>query len=208
MTVDGPEIVTEGSGWHEQTGDRAELDVTFSATARSRADAVRDLGRRMALARPTLDRPGLVVRRRRLWVRSEWSGNRVIGCRAGEDVAVVLTDVTALEEVVAGLVAAEPTDFHGPRWVLTDPAAAQREAQRHAVRDARVRAEGYAAALNGKLGPLRSLSEAPGHDAPVAYAMAAMERGGPAPDIRDLDLEPEAVRVTARCTTSWTLLME
>jgi hypothetical protein len=34
--------------------------------------------------------------------------------------------------------------------------------------------------------------------------MAARE--AVAPDIRDLGLEPELVRVTARCTTSWVLL--
>lgn len=207
--TDGPEIVTEGSGWHEQPGDQAELDMTFTATARTRSDAVRDLGRRVAVARATLDRPDLVVRHRRLWVHSEWRANRVVGCRAGEDVAVLLMDVTALEEVVAGVVAAEPTDLRGPRWVLADPAAAQREAQRRAVADARERAEGYAAALNGRLGPLRRLSEAPDHNAPVAYRMAAaMDAAESAPDVRDLGLEPEAVRVTARCTTSWDLIID
>lgn len=202
----GPEIVTEGAGWHEQLGDRAELDVTFSATARNRVDAVDDLGRRVAAAGPVLGRPGLEVRHRRFWVHTEWRGNRVVGCRAGEDVALLLTDVTALEDVLAQLVGAEPTDLHGPRWVLADPAAAQRAAQRRAVEDARQRAEGYAAALGGRLGPLRRLSESPDHNAPVAYRMAARESRSAAPDVRDLGLEPEPVRITARCTTSWGLI--
>jgi uncharacterized protein YggE len=201
----GPEIVTEGSGWHEQLGDRAELDVSFTAVAKTRSDAVRDLGRRVAAAGPALEQPGLVVRNRRFWVHNEWRGNRVVGCRAGEDLALLVTDVTALEAVLSALVGAEPTDLQGPRWVLTDPAAAQREAQHRAVEDARQRAEGYAAALGGRLGPLRRLSDVPEHGGPIAYRMAASESA--ASDVRDLGLEPEPVRVNARCTTSWVLLI-
>jgi uncharacterized protein len=198
-----PEIVTEGSGWYEQLGDRAELDVGFSAVARSRSDAVRDLGRRVGAAEPALSQPGLQVRHRRVWVHNEWRGNRVVGCRAGEQLALLVTDVAALDAVLSALVGAEPTDLQGPRWVLANPAAAMREAQQRAVADARTRAEGYAAALGGTLGPLLRLSEAPEHAAPMAYRMAAAEAAGP--DVRALGLEPEPVRVTARCTTTWAL---
>lgn len=202
--VGDPEIVTEGTGWHEQPGDRAELDVSFTATASNRGDAVGALGRRVAGAGPALTRPGLVVTRRRLWVHNEWRGKRVVGCRAGEDIALLLTDVTALEAVLAALIAAEPTDLNGPRWLLTDPAAAQQEAQQRAVEDARRRAQGYASALGGRLGPLRRLSEAPEHGGAV-FARASMDMSGP-PDVRELGLEPEPVRVTARCTTTWSVL--
>lgn len=195
--------MTEGSGWYEQPGDRAELDVSFTAVGRTRSDAVRDLGRRMEAAEPALTRPGLHVRHRRVRVHNEWRGNRVVGCRAGEDLALLVTDVAELDAVLSALVGAEPTDLHGPRWVLDDPAAALREAQKRAVADARTRAEGYAAALDAALGPLLRLSEAPEHAAPVAYRMAAAESAGP--DVRALGLEPEPVRVTARCTTTWAL---
>ncbi|MHA6620450.1 SIMPL domain-containing protein [Pseudonocardia sp. DLS-67] len=197
------EIVTEGSGWSEQPGDRAELDVSFTAVARTRSDAVRDLGRRMAAAEPALSRPGLQVRHRRVRVHNEWRGNKMIGCRAGEDLALLVTDVAELDAVLSALVGAEPTGLQGPRWVLEDPAAAHRQAQERAVADARARAEGYAVALGGTLGPLLRLSEAPEHGAPVAYRMAATEAAGP--DVRALGLEPEPVRVTARCSTTWTL---
>ena len=202
-----PVIVTEGSGWHEQPGDRAELDATFTAVAPTRSDAVRELGRKVAAAIPALESPGLEVRSRRLWVHNEWRGKRIVGCRAGEQFELVITDVSALEPVLSALVAAEPTDLHGPRWVLTDPSAAQREAQRNAVTDARARAEGYAQALGGTLGQLLRLSDAPEHHVPVAYGarnLSATESA--APDVRDLGLEPEPVRVTARCTTTWRLV--
>jgi uncharacterized protein YggE len=203
----GPEIVTEGNAWHEQLGDRAELVATFSAVARTRSEAVRELGRQVAAAAPALELPGLEVRSRRMWVRNEWRGKRIVGCRAGEYFELVVTDVTALEPVLSALVGAEPTDLQGPAWVLTDPAAARREAQGKAVAEARARAEGYAEALGGRLGPLLRLSEAPDHPVPLSYGMRTAAAESAAPDVRDLGLEPEPVRVTARCTTAWRLLL-
>jgi uncharacterized protein YggE len=198
-------IVTEGTGWVEQLADQAELDVTFTATAKTRSDAVRELGKRLlALDTPVID--AQVVKSRRVRVHNEWRGSRIVGCRAAEDIALLIPDVSALEEVLAVLIGAEPTGLNGPRWILRDPKAAQREAQRRAVDDARERAEGYASALGGRLGPLRKLSEAPEHGgSPASYRMMAA-RESAAPDIRDLGLEPEPVRVTVRCATTWTLL--
>ena len=43
-----PEIVTEGSGWHEQEADRAELHVGYAGTGRVRAAAVAELGKQIA----------------------------------------------------------------------------------------------------------------------------------------------------------------
>ena len=143
---------------------------------------------------------------RRLAVHDQWRGNRVVGCRATEDITLRLDDVGALEEVLAAVVASEPATLNGPNWQLKDPAAARRAAQARAVADARDRAEGYAAALGGRLGALLRLSEAAGGGIePRAFAMAAMAREA-APDVRELGLEPEPVRVTVRCATSWELL--
>jgi uncharacterized protein YggE len=199
----GPEIVTEGTGWFEQLGDQAELTATFTGFAENRNDAVRELGRRLAAAGPALELPGLLVRDRRFWVHDEWQTDRVIGCRAGEDLALTLTDPAMLERVLSAIVGAEPTGLHGPRWVLANPAVAQREAQHRAVEDARQRAEGYAEALGGRLGALRRLSDAPTHGGAVALS-ARDSMGGP--DVQELKLEPEPVRVTAHCTISWTLI--
>ncbi|WP_300018388.1 SIMPL domain-containing protein [Pseudonocardia sp.] len=200
------EIVTEGNGWHERPGDRAELDVGFTATGRTRAGAVAALGERVAAAATALDTDRLTIRHRRLWVHNEWRRERVVGCRAGEDIGLLLTDVGALEEILSALIAAEPTALTGPRWTLADPAGARREAQRRAVTDARDRAEGYAAALGRTLGPLLRLSETgvPEHH-PAMFARTAADDSNRPPDVRDLGLEPEPVRVTVRCTTAWRL---
>jgi hypothetical protein len=198
------EIVTEGTGWHEQLADRAELQVSFAGTGRDRSAAVAELGSRVAAAAPALTLPGLEVRHRRLSVHDEWRGKKVAGCRAGETLVIRIVDVGVVERALVALVAAEPATVDGPRWQLSDQAAARRVAQERAVADARDRAEGYAAALGAQLGPLRRLSEVGEPAAPVAYRMAA--RAEVADDIRELGLEPEPVRVTVRCTTKWALL--
>lgn len=197
------EILTEGVGRVERTADRAELDVTFSVTAPTRAEAVTALGPRLAvLADPAV---ADLVRNRRLFVQDEWRGKKRVGCRAGEQVRLEIPQVERLEGALAALLAAEPTDVSGPHWSLRDQAEARREAQRLAVADARDRAEGYSAALGAVLGPLLRLAETP-HGTPQSLGMrtAAYAAGGP-PDVRELGLEPELVRVEVRCSAAWEL---
>ena len=202
-----PEIVTEGTGWHEQPADRAELQVGYAGTGRDRSTAVAVLGKKVAAAEPAFGLRGVTVLHRRLSVHDQWRGNRVVGSRATEDLTLRLDDVGALEEVLAAVVASEPATMHGPIWQLTEPAAARRTAQGHAVADARDRAEGYAAALGGRLGGLLRLSEG-GHAMDTrAFAVSAMAREAAAPDVRELGLEPEPVRVTVHCNTAWELLL-
>ncbi|WP_165438549.1 SIMPL domain-containing protein [Pseudonocardia sediminis] len=201
---DEPEIVTDGEGHHEQLADHADLDLSYEAVGPDRAGAVAELGRRVAGAADVLTGPGVTVRSRRLWVRTEWRGKRERGCRAGERIALTITDLTVLERVLAALLRTEPAQVDGPHWTLEDPSPAARVAQRRAVDDARARAEGYADALGMRLGPLRSLTD--GGSAPRAMAMRAMSAPAGEPDVQDLGLEPEPVRVTARCTTTWSLV--
>ncbi len=206
-TLDGmsePEIVTEGRGWHEQIGDHAELEVGLTATERTRDAAVTALGAKVAAVADALGTPGVTVLHRRLQVQDEWRRDEVVGCRAGEDIGLLITDLGVLEAVLSALVAAEPTSLSGPIWGLADPVAACREAQRRAVADARGRAEGYAAALGGTLGPLLRLSESRDHPM-MAYRTSATSYDGGTVDVRSLGLEPEPVRVTATCTINWIL---
>ncbi len=191
------EIVTEGVGRVERPGDRAELTVGFAAVAGTRAEAVATLAARVGGA--PVERTGVTVRHRRLWVHDEWVGDRVSGVRAGEDLLLRVEDVDALEPLVAALVAVEPVSLAGPVWELVDPAPARREAQALAVADARDRAQGYADALGGRLAGLRRLTEAqdPQFVAERAHALA----GGPG--VSALGLRPEPVTVVVRCAVTW-----
>ncbi|MFR9805778.1 SIMPL domain-containing protein [Pseudonocardia sp. RS010] len=204
MTESAAEIVTEGSGWVEHTADRAELSVVFDARGRSRSAAVEELGRRVVAAEKALGLSGLTVCGRRVSVHTEYKGSKPAGCRASEAIQVRVDDPGVLEEALSLLVGAEPAALTGPSWSLADPGAVREEAQRRAVADARRRAEGYAAALGGSLGRLVRLSEAPEQGAAPMLAMRARAEGSP--DVSELGLEPEPVRVTARCTTTWTLI--
>ena len=139
-------------------------------------------------------------------MHDQWRGNRVVGCRATEDVVLRLDDVGALEEVLTAVVASEPATLNGPNWMLKDPDAARRTAQARAVADARDRAEGYAAALGGRLGALLRLSEAgDGGVEPRAFRMAAMARPRPRPTSASWAsnpsrcASPSAVRRTGSC---------
>ncbi|HVL85148.1 MAG TPA: SIMPL domain-containing protein [Pseudonocardia sp.] len=204
-SVRAPEIVTRGTGHDERDADRAEVELSFVGRGPDRAAAVAELGRRVAAAEGALAAPGLTVRHRRLWVADDWHRRRVKGCSATEDIGVRLGELDRLDEVLAALVAAEPARLHGPRWSLAEPSALLREAQRRAVADARERAEGYAAALGGRLGGLLRLED--GDNVEHVYRAAAMEGAPQVPDVADLRLDPEPVRVTVHCTTTWSLLL-
>src|SRR3712207_5250144 len=115
-----PEIVTEGTGWHEQPADRAELQVGYAGTGRDRSAVVGALGKRVGAAEPAFGLRGATVRRRRMSVHDQWRGSRVRGSRATEDRTLRLDDVGALEEGLAARVASEPATMNGPLWQLTE----------------------------------------------------------------------------------------
>jgi uncharacterized protein len=194
-------IVIDGTGWCEQRADKVELDLNFEAEAATRTGAVEALGGRLRV----LDAPPIGAERisyRQFGVHSDAQDKRGPGFRAHEGVGIRLLDIDALEDVLAALVAAEPASMMGPRWLLRDATTAYREAQRLAVADSRERAEVYAEILGGRLGALRRLTDHGGHDA-MNLSFGGRES---ASMIGGLGLEPEPVRITARCTTSWTLI--
>jgi uncharacterized protein YggE len=191
------EIVTEGEGRVERPGDRAGLTVGFVSVAGTRAEAVAALSAQVGVA--PVERAGVTVRRRRLWVHDDWRAEQVVGVRAGEELVLRVEDVDALEPLVAALVAVEPASLTGPVWELVDPAPARREAQALAVADARDRARGYADALGGRLAGPRRLTEALDPHAVAAHGLA----GGAG--LSALGLHPEPVAVVVRCAVTWTV---
>lgn len=206
-TSRAPQIVTHGTGHEERTGDQADFALRFAGRGRNAAAATAQLGQRVTVAEGALAAPGLAVRHRRVWVSDDWRGNEVIGCAATEEIRIRFTDLDRLDEVLAALLAAQPEHLDGPEWLLADPSVLVREAQRHAVADARARAEGYAAAAGGRLGPLRRIVDSEIHMVERTSLAAAAEGAPGRPDVADLRLEPEPVRVTVRCTTTWELLL-
>ena len=200
------EIETQGTGEVERLADRAGLHVSFTAHARDRTGAVNALTNLIGKVEPALDRSGVQVRQRQLYVHDVWDGKRRSGAQATQTYILRITDLTALDDLVADLVVTEPASLNGPFWELADQEEATHQAQRDAVANARHRAEGYAEALNARLGALLRLSDGPAGSRPMRFATMAAVRGPEAarrPDIGELSLEPQLVTVTASCTMTW-----
>ncbi|MCP2166249.1 hypothetical protein LX83_003108 [Goodfellowiella coeruleoviolacea] len=204
-------MVTRGVGRVERAPDRAGLSVSYSAPAASRGAAIAELSRRVTPVEESLTAVGVQVRARRLSVNAAWENGRQVGCRAEQYYELRVDGLTLLEEVLGQLIAAEPATLHGPFWELADTTEAVREAQRHAVVDARRRAAGYAEALAARLGPLLRLTDGDAAEVAVGYGSAMPVPGGAGAwesvrDIRELNLAPQPVTVSATCTATWTLL--
>ncbi|GAA2666470.1 MULTISPECIES: SIMPL domain-containing protein [Actinosynnema] len=205
------EVVTKGVGRVERTADRAQVDVTFEAEASTRNEAAGALAERVGRVEELLRRDGAEVRVRSLSVHDNWLGDRRAGARAQQRYVVRATDLAVLDELLSGLVAAEPAWLNGPTWELSSDVDAVTEAQQAAVADARRRAEGYAAALGARLGPLLRLADGDGEVWAAEAARATMAYGaGGAPGepvrMEQLNLEAQQIVVTVRCSATWTLL--
>jgi uncharacterized protein YggE len=203
------DVVTRGTGNVERTADRAELSASYGAAATDQGSAVTALSARVAAVERLLQHEDLEVRSRSLTVHAHWEGKRRAGWRANQQYTLRTGDAAVLDELLAGLIVADPAWLHGPNWDLADKTEAVREAQRLAVEDARRHAEGFASALGMRLGPLIRLDEAGANHGfvmdrasmSVAHAGAEM-----ANVVRDLNLRPQPVTVSTTCTTTWALL--
>lgn len=199
------DVVTSGTGEHEQLADRAELRVSYAGGGGTRTAAVEHLGTRMRVVEPLLDLDGVQVRSRQLTVHAAWEGAHRSGHRAELRLDLRVDRLDLLDDLLSGLVAGEPDSLSGPHWRLADESAAMAAAQRRAVLEARRRAEAYAVALGARLGPLERVSDGGAERAGSVEAATMLAAPGGAA-VAELGLEPLPVTVTATCTTTWTLL--
>ena len=203
-------MVTTGSGEVERVADEATLQLRYTGSAKDRTGAVNELAKLTKLVEPLLDRPGVTVRSRQLFVHDRWDGRRRTGAMANQSYTVLVTDVDVLNDLVGELVVAEPASLAGPAWSLADRSEPFREAQRMAVEDARERTQGYADALGWRIGALLKLEDTSGGVRHMPFAAAMARPGSRAPQeayVADLSLEPQLVTVPANCTITWELLI-
>lgn len=198
------EVTTRGTGEVDRLADRAGLQLSYRGTSATRNAAVAALSTPLARAKPIFGRDGVEVRSRRLSVHDEWSGKHRSGCVATQAYRLRVTDLAVLDDLLAELVATEPSTLSGPHWELSDRGTAFADAQREAVADARERALGYADALGTGLGPLLRLVD--DRDGGVFLGSSESETASRGlADIEQLGLEPELITVTAACTATWEL---
>lgn len=98
---------------------------------------------------------------------------RIQGYRASNQVSVTVRELDGLGALLDAVATAGATDFRGIRFALSDPAAAEAEARRAAVADARARATLYAEAAGVALGEVVTLSEG-GVSVPRGFEAAAV----------------------------------
>jgi uncharacterized protein YggE len=204
------DLVTRGIGKVERTADRAHVDVTFEALGTDRNEAVNRLTEKVSSVEPELSRDGVEVRSRALSVHDNWDGTQRAGSRASQRYVVRIDDLDQLDPVLAALLLAEPAWLNGPNWELADDAEAVREAQLQAVADARRRAEGYADALGGRIGPLTRLADGDSDmwptENPSVRSLSYGAAEAVAPPVDQLNLQAQQITVSVRCTTAWSLL--
>ena len=196
------ELVTTGGGEVERIADEAELSLRWQGHGKDRTSAVNELSRYVAGIEPLLDRDGVRVLSRQLWVHDRWrDGKRRDGADATQSYRIRVTDLDVLDDLLAVIVANEPSDVQGPNWGLADDAEPVREARHAAVADARAKAATYAEAVGGRLGAITRLADESSFGVQPVFAAAGMVRHSNAmPAVAELNLEPQPVTVAAQCT--------
>jgi uncharacterized protein YggE len=131
--------------------------------------------------------------------RRLWHARRVM--------TLIGRDPSAVAEVASALAAIPEVALEGPTWQIDRDNRAYGELQSDAVDEARARAERYAAAVGGTLGPLIELSDPEGahvfRDSARAFSLSAAA----APDVGSLDLSPQTVTITATVNARWYVLL-
>jgi uncharacterized protein len=94
-------------------------------------------------------------------------GQRLTGYRVVRQMTAKVRDLDALGEVLDGLVGSGANEVHGAQMSASDPSAADHEALRAAITEARAKAEALAEAGGVTLGVLARVEEEPSHGSPM-----------------------------------------
>ena len=126
---------------------------------------------------------------------------KIVGYAVRNTVTLRVRDLPQVGAILDQVVTLGANTVSGPDFTLADPDKAEDEARQAAVRDARSKAELYAAAADVRLGRVIRLQDG-GSARPMMAAMAmksADSAGGPAP------IEGGEITVQAQVTVTWEL---
>jgi uncharacterized protein len=147
-----PVVVSSGEASVRRTPDRAWLTVTVESRSKSPRDAQKLNAELMAAVLEKLKGAGLApdaiqTRAYELQPEYDYAGGRqtLRGYLARNSLEVRVDEIGRVGEILDLVVGAGATSVGGVRFDLKDRAAAEREALRSAVEDARARAEAVAA---------------------------------------------------------------
>ncbi|SFF94489.1 hypothetical protein SAMN05518801_10444 [Novosphingobium sp. CF614] len=116
---------------------------------------------------------------------------RIVGYQATNTVSVRQRKLEAMGKVIDALVNAGANQVNGPNFMLAEPDAAQDEARKAAMKDARARANLYAGAAGLRVARIVSISESGGYaPTPVMYMRKeAMDVASAPPPVAAGELE-------------------
>jgi uncharacterized protein YggE len=201
-----PSVTVTGSGKVSAPPDLAQISAGVVAEAPHAADAVKQATAAMEKVVAALDKAGIEkknVQTSRFDVSPVYSDAptrtrgtpEITGYRASNQVQVEVHGVDKVGGVLDALVAAGANEIGGVSFAIADPAPFEDEARKHAIADARRKAELYAAATGTTLGRILSVDESGGGPAPFPVRYARMEAAQAAPPIApgELDLVVQVV---------------
>jgi uncharacterized protein YggE len=209
-----PTVAVRGSWTAEVPPELARVRVAIGARQADRASALRELTGRIEEVRSALAGYGHAVgsvESGTLWVRPQFKDRRpterVTGYLAGVQLTATVVDFSVLGDLLLRMADRDMVSLEGPFWALRPDSDAHRRARTEAVRDARRRAEEYAAAAGSRLTGLVEIADtgmSPGGDVMAAGLFRAAKGGSVADDV-EFDLEPVPQTVSASVEARFTM---
>lgn len=202
-------VTAQGEGKTSATPDQAEM--TFGATvtgsdakktlaeAATTANAITAALKKAGIAEKDLQTAGV-----NLYPQQDFREGRapvITGYQASVQVRATIHDIGKVGDVISAASGAGATDIGGPSFTLSEDSTARAEAIRHAVADARARAEVMAKAAGKSLGDVVSVSET-GASVPVVWGERAYKATDAAGTV---DIQPGSLDITAEVTVVFEL---
>lgn len=200
-------IVVRGTATRSCPADRGVLTITARVKQPTAVEAERALAQLSSAADAILDQFASITSERRtvdLSIRpnSYWhpeSGRTVVDGHVGErGVRFTISDTEQVGTLVRALYDAAPIEVNGPEWELAHENPVYGQVRKAAARDARQRAEQYAAGLGLSVGGVAHVcepglrSEPPGVMRAFAGAADAEMAAGPTVDIGTAEIRVSA----------------
>jgi uncharacterized protein len=206
--AEGPVIRTTGEGLVKRTPDRVWVSIAAESRARSPREAQRANSDAMSAVLQKLKGTGLAADAIRtsaydLQPEFDYANGRqsLRGYVARNAVEVRVDDIARVGEILELAVGSGATTVSGVRFDLKDRGAAEREALKLAVADARLRADAAAAGANLRVDRVLRIEEQrsfPQEPRPMMMAMRQEAAGAGQPPIAPGELEIKAtVTMTA-----------
>jgi uncharacterized protein YggE len=128
-------------------------------------------------------------------------GRRSLGHRASSTVAVRLTDVELIGQLVPRVTTELDARVNGPRWQIAPQNPIRLEAARQAAADGRRKAQAYAEGVGAQLGELVGLAEPE-----AAWTFRRQSGGWAAAAAAEMPVEPGEQEVTATIEVTFALI--